>query len=97
MDWKKEVTTKIEEINRLFDDFCIKISSEHHKGSDGVWDIRFRRWTDDYVILHDGYWLDNIWIENRNLLEALTDFYNVVKAKMEKEISEYDFDKHCGK
>ena len=87
----------IEQINTLFDDFYEKIKNEHHKGKDTVWDIRFRRCYGDYVILHEGYWLDDFWIENKNLLDALIEFRDKIRAKMEKEISEYDFKNHCAK
>ena len=97
MIFNKKVNKVIDEINKMFDDFYFKISQEHHKGKDTVWDIRFRRCCGDYVIIHEGYWLDDFWIENGNLLDALIEFRDKVKARMDKEISEYDFEQHCAK
>ncbi len=99
MIYTKEVVYEINEINKLFDCFCNKISNEHHKEMDGVWQIGFRIWTDEVSIHHDGYWLDDIWITvpSKDILKGLQQFKRKVKKKMDKEIDEFDFVNHCGK
>ena len=97
MDYKKEVVTTINEINKIFDDFCGKIAHEHHKGKDGIWEIQFSRWNDNHEISHNGYWLDEIWVESKDLLEGLKIFKDKLKKRIDEEISNYDFEKHCGK
>lgn len=87
----------IDDINSIFDNFCKKISHEHHKPKDGVWEIHFRRWANDYVISHEGYWLDTIWVESKELLSGLREFRTMLKVKIQKQISNYDFKNHCGK
>lgn len=92
-----EIMKTIDEINLMFDVFCEKITSEHHKGRDGVWSISFDRWTNNFIVSHNGYWLDDIWIETPNLLKALMDFRDVIKFRTQKEIAKYDFGQHCAK
>lgn len=97
MDWKKEVVTEINEINNIFDDFCAKISHEHHKHKDATWAIGFDRWQESFCVHHDGYWCDRIYVESKDLLDVLKMFKKEIKARIDKEISEYDFENHCGK
>jgi len=97
VEYEKEVMNEIEEINDIFDKFCSKISEEHHKGRDGVWNIEFDRWSKTYYIYHEGYWCDSVYVEKEDLLEGLKRFKRKIKAKIDKEISEYDFEHHCAK
>lgn len=86
-----------DEINKLFDKFCEKIKDEHHKQHDGVWTIGFDRWSETYIIRHDGYWLDDIYVEHPLLGMGLVKFKNQIKANMEEAIELYDFEQHCEK
>ena len=92
-----EIMKTIDEINLMFDVFCEKIASEHHKGRDCVWYIGFDRWTDNFIVSHNGYWLDDILIETQDLFKALTQFRDIVKSRMQREFSDYDFEQHCAK
>ncbi len=87
---------EIEQINKIVCDFANKIAHEHHKPRDGCWQIKFRpAYEESFAIVHEGYWLEDIWIEGKELLPALKKFKKEIQKRTEKEIDAYDFENHC--
>lgn len=94
----KRISDEINKINRIITNFCGKIAHEHHKSKDEMWQIKFApAWRESYVIAYNGYWLDDIWIESDDLLDALVKFRKELQARIKREIANYDFENHCGK
>ena len=93
-----EVIARIESINRIIKDFSHKIAHEHHKPRDTGWEIKFKpAWEKPFTVIHDGYWLNYISVESKDLLTALKIFKLELEKRVKKEIDIYDFKNHCGK
>lgn len=82
----KEIAVLIEEIDNIFIDFCGKISSYHHKHKDGIWNMYHDIWSEKWYIYHHGYILDDVDVENEDLVEALKEFKEKIKERINQNL-----------
>jgi len=77
--WIKSLNSQVKE---LLDKFCKKHKHEHHKHRDGVVNISYDAWCNEWRVFYDGYILGEIETVNKSFEGAVCDFMNKFKEVM---------------